>query len=63
MEVFGEMDAPPEIEQGHVHRIVVNDEEYVASDHSPYVIIRVAKGVGVSTTDAWAMPPLPAPPR
>jgi MFS family permease len=44
--VAGTMDEPPEIEHGHVARIVVDGEEFLDSDVSPYTIIRLDRGVG-----------------
>ncbi len=45
-EWVGLMDAPPELESGHVVKISVNGEEITASEVSPFRIIRVDRGVG-----------------
>ncbi len=46
LEVYGVMDEPPEVEHGHATRVVVDGEEFTASETKPYRILRLAKGVG-----------------
>jgi MFS family permease len=46
LEVVGTMDEKPEVERGHTVRIVVDGEEFRASEKSPHTILRLDKGVG-----------------
>ncbi|MFO0844643.1 MAG: MFS transporter [Gemmataceae bacterium] len=46
LEVQGVLDEKPVIEHGHVTKVVVDGEEFTASDRPPYVILDLDKGVG-----------------